>query len=106
MANAGSDEWNYQVKDLAKAVANEISGTEVSINLDAPPDKRSYRVDFGLFKKLAPQNQPQVKLIEAIRELKKSLEEMHFNTTDFRDSNFVNLRAKSPGNLRVKITHL
>ena len=30
--NVGSDEWNYQVKDLAQAVAKVIPGVDVSIN--------------------------------------------------------------------------
>src|SRR5690606_8175502 len=38
--NAGSDEWNYQVKDLAEAVAAVVPGTMVSINPEAVPDKR------------------------------------------------------------------
>ena len=44
--NAGRDESNYQVRDLAEAVARQVPGTTVSINTNAPPDKRSYRVDF------------------------------------------------------------
>jgi len=56
--NAGSDNWNYQVKDLAEAVAVAVPGTAVSINTAAQPDGRSYKVDFGLFRKLAPDHQP------------------------------------------------
>ena len=48
--NAGRDEGNYQVRDLAEAVARQVPGTTVSINTNAPPDKRSYRVDFALFR--------------------------------------------------------
>ena len=51
--NVGSDEWNHQVRDLARAVADAVPGTSVSINTAAPPDKRSYRVDFALWRKLA-----------------------------------------------------
>src|SRR5262249_19781664 len=56
--NVGSDCWNYQVKDLAYAVADSVPGTKVSINTAAPPDGRSYKVDFGLFGELAPKHQP------------------------------------------------
>ena len=45
--NAGRDESNYQVSDLAEAVARQVPGTRVSINTSAPPDKRSYKVDFA-----------------------------------------------------------
>ena len=48
--NAGRDEGNYQVRELADAVARQVPGTTVSINTNAPPDKRSYRVDFSLFR--------------------------------------------------------
>ncbi|HBH80982.1 MAG TPA: NAD-dependent epimerase, partial [Nitrospira sp.] len=51
--NVGSDAWNYQVKDLATAVTQLVPDVEVSINRDAQPDKRSYRVNFDKFSKLA-----------------------------------------------------
>ena len=89
--NVGSDGWNYRVKDLAEAVANEIPGVEVSINKDAQPDKRSYKVNFELFRKLAPQHQPQVDLITSVRELKDGLEKIAFKNGNFRESNFMRL---------------
>ena len=89
--NVGSDGWNYQVKDLAEAVADQIPGVEVSINKDAQPDKRSYRVNFELFRKLAPQHQPQVDLITSVRELKEGLEKIAFKNENFRGSNFMRL---------------
>jgi nucleoside-diphosphate-sugar epimerase len=91
--NVGTDEWNYQVKDLAEAVAKEIPGTKVSINTSAPPDKRSYRVDFALYKKLAPKHQPQVTLQQSIRELRKGLSEMNFDDKNFRASQFMRLKV-------------
>lgn len=91
--NAGSNEWNYQVKDLAEAVASVISGTEVFINKDAEPDKRSYKVNFDLFKKLAPDHQPVYDLKTTIQDLKDALEEMNFNDTEFRESDFIRLKV-------------
>lgn len=91
--NVGSNEWNYQVKDLAYAVADAIPGVEVSINPDAAPDKRSYRVNFDLYRKLAPDYQPRYDLQQTIVELKEGLEGMHFNDPDFRDSNFMRLKV-------------
>lgn len=91
--NIGSDEWNYQVKDLALAVAKVIPDTEVSINKDAQPDKRSYRVNFDRFKKLAPSYQPRVDLIASIRELKDGLEAMRFKDGEFRNSKYMRLRT-------------
>jgi len=91
--NTGSDEWNYQVKDLAEAVAKVIPGVKISINKDAQPDKRSYKVDFALFRKLAPDYQPQIDLIGAAQGLKDGLEAMNFNEKNFRNSQFMRLKV-------------
>ncbi len=98
--NAGSNEWNYQVKDLAEAVAKVLPGIKVSINKHAEPDKRSYQVDFGLFRKLALKHQPQIDLVEAIRGLRNGLEAMNFRDSNFRDSHLMRLKVLS--NLRKK----
>lgn len=91
--NTGSDEWNYQVKDLANAVASIIPDVKVSINTDAPPDKRSYRVNFALYKKLAPDHQPKYDLTTTIKELKEGLESMKFRDSEFRDSKLMRLKV-------------
>lgn len=92
VVNTGSNQWNYQVGDLAEAVARVIPGTEVSINKDAHPDKRSYRVNFDLFRSLAPQYQPQYDLDTTIRELREGLEAMTFREQNFRNTNFMRLK--------------
>lgn len=91
--NVGSDEWNYQVRDLARAVAEVMPDVEISINKDAQPDKRSYRVNFDLFRRLAPAYQPKVDLITTIRDLKDGLEAMRFRDDDFRNSRFMRLKV-------------
>jgi len=89
--NVGSNEWNYQVKDLAYAVAEVIPGVEISINKNAAPDKRSYRVNFDYYKKLAPNYQPKYNLINTIEELRDGMKAMEFNDEKFRNSNFMRL---------------
>jgi hypothetical protein len=64
------------------------------------PDKRSYRVNFDLFKRLAPDHQPEMDLRSAIKELKNGLEQMGFNDPDFRNSDFIRLKVLT--NLRSK----
>ena len=91
--NVGSNDWNYQVKDLAEAVASVIPGVEVSINKHAQPDKRSYKVNFDYFKRLAPKYQPEVDLISSIKELNNGLEAMQFNDSLFRDSKYIRLKV-------------
>ncbi len=93
--NAGSDEWNYQVRDLAEAVASVIPDISVSMNKHAEPDSRSYRVDFGLFRDLAPGHQPQISLIETVKGLRRGLEATDFRDSNFRNSNFMRLNVLS-----------
>ncbi len=91
--NVGSDEWNYQVQDLASAVAKHVNGTRVTVNKNAPPDKRSYRVDFAKYRELAPSHQPQVSLDQSIKEIKQGLEAMSFSDSNFRMSQYIRLKA-------------
>jgi nucleoside-diphosphate-sugar epimerase len=89
--NVGSEGWNCQVRDLAEAVAKVIPDVKISINKDAPPDKRSYRVCFELFKQLAPDYQPQIDLTASIERLKSGLDEIGFQNNEFRSSRFMRL---------------
>jgi nucleoside-diphosphate-sugar epimerase len=91
--NAGSNEWNYQVRELAETVARLIPGVRVSVNADAPPDRRSYRVNFDLYARLAPQHQPQVDLAEAIRDLEDGLTSMGLRDPNFRESAYIRLKT-------------
>ena len=81
------------MKDLAEAVAKVIPGVKVSINTDAPPDKRSYRVNFDLYKKIAPNHQPKHDLLTTIQDLKNGLEAMNFTDSGFRDSKLMRLKV-------------
>jgi len=91
--NVGSDDWNYQVKDLAEAVAAIIPGVDIFINKDAQPDKRSYQVNFELFRKLAPDFQPTVDLATTIEELRDGLKALKFRKKNFRNSHFIRLQV-------------
>ena len=91
--NAGSDAWNCRVGDLADAVASAVPGTKVSINLAAPPDRRSYRVDFSRFAGLASEYVPQVTLHQSIQRLKAGLRGMGFADRSFRDSCLMRLKT-------------
>jgi nucleoside-diphosphate-sugar epimerase len=90
--NVGSEAWNYTVRDLAEAVSRRIPGTQVSINRDAAPDPRSYKVDFSLYRALAPDHQPRVALDECIDRLCEGVAAMQGVGADFRQSRFMRLR--------------
>jgi nucleoside-diphosphate-sugar epimerase len=93
VVNAGSTTGNYQVRELAEVVAAELPGTNVSINQEAPPDLRSYQVDFSLFAELAPAHLPAVTLKQSVRNLYSGLREMGFSDSKFRASSLMRLRT-------------
>ena len=92
LINTGSKQWNYQVKELAAAVQKSFPDVEVSINTNAQPDKRSYKVNFDLYEKLAPNHQPQISLEAAVLDLKNGLHSMQFNDANFRESHLIRLK--------------
>lgn len=93
IVNTGSDTWNYQVKELAEAIQSLLPKINVSINKDAQPDKRSYKVDFTLFKSLAPNHQPIYDLQTTIKELVDGFTNIHFKDKNFRESDLIRLNV-------------
>lgn len=93
IVNVGSNEWNYQVRELAEAVKEIFPNITVSINENAAPDKRSYKVNFDEFKKIAPDYQPQYSLKQTIIDLKGGLEKIGFGDKHFRSSNLIRLNV-------------
>jgi nucleoside-diphosphate-sugar epimerase len=91
VVNVGHNAWNYQVKDLARAVTERFPDIDVSINGAGGADKRSYRVDFSLFRDLAPYHQPKCSLPHTIANLQTGLEAMGFSDPSFRDSKWTRL---------------
>ena len=106
--NAGADAWNYQVRELAAAVAEALPGTRVQLNPHAAPDLRSYRVDFSLFARLAPAHQPLHTLPATIAELHRQLRDMGFADPNFRSSRLMRLRVlaelREQGELTERLT--
>ncbi|MBJ6110369.1 SDR family oxidoreductase [Hymenobacter sp. BT523] len=91
--NVGSNAWNYRVRELAEAVARNRPDTKVRLSPTGAPDRRSYRVDFDLFRQLAPEHQPLMSLDATIAELTGKLLEMWFIDPDFRTSRLMRLRV-------------
>ncbi|PSL06596.1 NAD-dependent epimerase/dehydratase family protein [Cecembia rubra] len=91
--NTGSKYWNYQVVELAEMVAKIIPGTKVSVNKNAAPDKRSYKVNFDLYEKLAPNHQPEYSLETTVLDLYKNLLGMNFSDPNYRSSELIRLQV-------------
>jgi|TARA_B110000037_G_C17116984_1_gene504193 nucleoside-diphosphate-sugar epimerase len=68
--NVGSKAWNFRIIDLAKKIAKIIGNVKVVIKDKNAVDKRSYKVDFTLFNKLAPNFKPETNFRSSVIELK------------------------------------
>lgn len=95
IVNTGSNDWNYQVKDLAFAVRDLMGGVDVSINDKALPDKRSYRVDFSLYKKLANHYLPMHSLSNTISEMLNEINYLSFNQNHLQTKPLIRLQVLS-----------
>ena len=91
--NVGSADWTWQIGDLAGDVADVLGDVAVSINTVAQPDNRSYKVDFSLFRKLAPDHQPQKRFDVAVRELHDQIGAIDLGGVPFRQSPYVRLNV-------------
>jgi hypothetical protein len=74
---------------LAVAVSKIMPSVEIIFNENAQPDKRSYKVDFSLFSKLAPEFTPIKTLEETILELKEGIEKHVSKFEDFRTGKLI-----------------
>jgi nucleoside-diphosphate-sugar epimerase len=102
--NVGSAQWTWQIGSLARDVADVLERVEVSINESAQPDNRSYKVDFSLFQKLAPDHQPRKRFDAAVRELRDQVSRMDFGAASFRTSPYLRLNVLRDLKRRNKLT--
>ena len=93
IVNAGKNENNIQIKELANLVKKNIPNVNVEINKNTQSDKRSYKVDFSLFNSLADKKYlPQKSIDETITELNNELKKMKFDDKNFRTSELIRLQ--------------
>lgn len=91
--NIGSAKWTWQIEGLAHDIARILGNVEVSINTEAAPDNRSYKVDFSLFRRMAPEHQPRKDFEEAVNELMLQIKTLDFHAKSFRQTSFIRLNA-------------
>jgi len=82
--NVGSEEFTYDIRGLAEGVAALIPGTEVEISSEPARDSRSYKVDFTLFRRMAPDAQPLMGLQPTVFELAAQIKSIDLGVDDFR----------------------
>jgi nucleoside-diphosphate-sugar epimerase len=89
--NTGFDGWNFQIKDLAFSVRDVIPATEVTINSNAPADKRSYRVSFSRYRELSRKVVPKADIKQTIVKIINRVTEVRYSDKNFRESIYIRL---------------
>ena len=89
--NIGSNDWNFQVKDLAYLVKDVLGKVDVCINSNAPHDSRSYRVCFDKYERLSKGFANFKNISDSIEELAKQINDFESKNISYLRSNFVRL---------------
>lgn len=84
--NTGFEFWNFRVIDLAKTIGKILSNSKVVIKDFNNVDKRSYNVDFNLFKKISNFTKSKIDFKKSVLELHIKLLENNVHLHNFRNS--------------------
>lgn len=93
IVNAGCNDWNFSVREIAERVCAAFPNVSLSINQDAEPDKRSYKVDFSLYESLAGGFYPNRTLESSILEIADNIRTTHYDLSDFRKGPLMRLNV-------------
>lgn len=86
--NVGQTRENYQVRDLAEIVRQNLPGCQIEYAPDAGPDKRCYRVDFSKLARHLPEFQPQWTALQGVQELLAAYQSVGLRLEDFEGRRF------------------
>ena len=90
--NIGSNEENYQVKDVADNVQKLIPSAKIVFTGEVGNDPRDYRVNFDLLHKILPDFKLEYSLQSGMEELYEKLQEINFSEKDFDGERFIRLK--------------
>ncbi len=86
--NVGRSDQNYQVMEIAQAVAQIVPGCRIEIAQGAGPDARSYRVSFDKIARVMPDFQPVFDVFSGARELYERFIQAGLSREDFEGSRY------------------
>jgi nucleoside-diphosphate-sugar epimerase len=89
--NVGSNEQNYRVIDIARIVAEEFPGCELSVGAKGA-DNRSYRVNFDKIQKLLPDYQCEWTAQKGAKQMREMFERIAMTPDVFRADPYTRLK--------------
>jgi nucleoside-diphosphate-sugar epimerase len=86
--NVGLTSENYQIRELAEMVQEEVPNSEIRYAEDAGPDRRCYRVDCGRIAQELPGFKPQWTARRGVRELHQTFQQTGLSLEEFEGARF------------------
>lgn len=90
--NTGSDALNHQVLELAELTVEAVPGAELEVLARPSADQRTYKADFGKFRRTFPDFEWRWSVAEGARDLTERLVDAGLTREDFEGRRFVRLR--------------
>ena len=90
--NVGDENENYQIRTVAKIVAETIEGTEVTFAEGAAADSRTYNVSFAKIRELLPNFRTQWTVKKGVAQLLKAFQENELTDDKFQGRLFTRLK--------------
>lgn len=89
--NTGANELNHQIRELGQVVADAVPGCQLSIVPQAGADQRTYKADFGKFKRSFPDFAFLWTVREGAVELREAFKGVGLSHAQFTDKHFTRL---------------
>lgn len=89
--NVGIDTENYRIRELAEFVREAVPGCRIEFAVDAGPDKRSYRVDFGKYERTFPEYKLQWDARRGARQIYDSYRKYGLNKEEFEGPKYMRI---------------
>jgi len=94
--NVGADSENYQVRDLAEMVREQVPNSVVAYAGQSSPDPRNYRVDFGKIRALVPGFTPVWNARKGAAETHQAFQRAGLTADDLHSRNYIRLKQLRP----------
>ncbi|MEO0559604.1 MAG: SDR family oxidoreductase [Bacteroidota bacterium] len=94
--NVGRNQENYQIREVATLVGEEVQGCSVTFADGASPDTRSYRVSFDKIARVLPDWHPRWTVRVGIRQVRDAIQGLDLQPSEFegpRYSRIAHLQA-------------
>ena len=90
--NTGSDELNHQVREIGQIVADTVPNCQLAFVPQPGADQRTYKADFGKFKRTFPGFEFRWNARSGAQELYAAFKAAGLTQADFKDARFTRLR--------------